>query len=77
MNEFGRSTGVSSVTEKERKSRREVGETRRYTWGMPIGMYREIAHISETEGMSFPKALLLVCRKGIQRWREEQRKGEQ
>lgn len=73
MNDFGRSGGVASVTEQERLSTKEVGESRKHNWNIPIGIYRELEHIAQVENLTFTKALLLIVRKGTQAWRKEQK----
>lgn len=71
MDELGRGAKPAYVDEQERQSKKEVGESRKYSWNIPIGMYREIEHIAKTEGVPFPRALQRLCRRGIQAWRGE------
>lgn len=69
MRDVGRFGSPASITEKERMSKREVGGTRKYTWSIPVGMYKEIKYIAEREGLTFPGAIQKLCRTGIQQWR--------
>lgn len=71
---LGRYKRVASVSEKERASTKEVGESRRYSWNMPIGMYKEISYVAETEHINFPRAVLMLCRRGLKLWREQKEK---
>lgn len=72
---FGRGVKPASVTEEERRSKREVGGTQKYSWNIPIGMYRELQHIAEEEHMAFPQVLARMCRGGIQAWRRRKSPG--
>lgn len=66
--------GVSSVTEKERRSKKEVGTTQRITnLNLPIGMYREIDLIAESEKKRFPETLCMLLREGLRTWRSRKK----
>jgi len=74
---LGRSGGVTSVTEEERLSTKEVGEIRKHTLNIPVGIYREVEYIATIENLSFAKTIALILRKGVQTWRKEQKDKEE
>jgi hypothetical protein len=60
---------VRSVTEKERKSTRESGETRKINLSFPAGLYKQIQYIAELEGNTVSRMISLLCRVGVREWR--------
>lgn len=81
--DFRQDMGVSSVSEKERRSTKEVGSTYRLrNLNVPIGLYRDLQYVAEQEGKQLPATVFLLLRLGFKEWREDRvkrltRKGEE